>query len=323
MIKFRFLIALIAILLASFYYTTDKPDLEQQAEVESSKTKTPAAAGDSKSTSTGDRPAAALPNDAKGEPQQEELKESEAKKTEKASALDTPIAEASGADEANAASPNAASPKPATGSTTAATPPDQTYFINVKAIGQYPKYINGCEIISLTMLSSHLGLSFVAEDLIDLLATDPTPRQYAKDGQLAVWGDPDRGFVGDITGKEMGYGVYHGPIKDVLDRIYDNQAVDLTGSDFTEIEKYIAKGHPVVVWTTASFATTSKWVSWKTSDGKKISATFQEHAVLLVGYNDKYVYVNDPITGKKAEKKDKNLFIQSWKQLGQQAVTYR
>ncbi|MFS0552917.1 hypothetical protein [Brevibacillus sp. 179-C9.3 HS] len=40
----------------------------------------------------------------------------------------------------------------------------------------------------------------------------------------------------------------------------------------------------------------TEWESWY-KDGKKVVAPFDEHAVLLVGYDETYAYVNDPLTG--------------------------
>jgi uncharacterized protein YvpB len=46
------------------------------------------------------------------------------------------------------------------------------------------------------------------------------------------------------------------------------------------------------------------------------------HAVVLVGFDNDHVYVNDPLTGKKSHKTEKNSFIESWVTLGQQALSY-
>jgi uncharacterized protein YvpB len=199
--------------------------------------------------------------------------------------------------------------------------PVKEYLIDVPAMSQYPEYFNGCEITSLAMLTNYLKLPFDRQELIKILASDETPLQNAQDGSIEVWGDPDVGFVGDITGKEMGYGVYHKPISDLLAYISNGNAVDLTGNDFSEIERQITLDHPVIIWTTSNFAPVDDWVEWKTLDGDTIHATFDEHAVLLVGFDEEYVYVNNPINGKKAEKTAKQPFIESWMQLDKQAVT--
>ncbi|MHA4096227.1 C39 family peptidase, partial [Bacillus cereus] len=46
------------------------------------------------------------------------------------------------------------------------------------------------------------------------------------------------------------------------------------------------------------------------------------HAVVIVGLEDKYIYINDPLTVKKAHKASQDIFIQSWEALGKQALSY-
>jgi uncharacterized protein YvpB len=51
--------------------------------------------------------------------------------------------------------------------------------------------------------------------------------------------------------------------------------------------------------------------------------TFQEHTVLLVGYDENHVYVNDPRQGIKNLKVKKDQFLSSWEALGGQALSYK
>jgi uncharacterized protein YvpB len=53
-----------------------------------------------------------------------------------------------------------------------------------------------------------------------------------------------------------------------------------------------------------------------------VRATFQEHAVLLVGYDKDHVYLNDPLSGQKQLQLEKSTFLPSWEALGKQAITY-
>jgi len=45
--------------------------------------------------------------------------------------------------------------------------------------------------------------------------------------------------------------------------------------------------------------------------------------VLLVGYDEQYVYVNDPYTGKANLPIEKDRFIQTWEAMGKQAISYK
>ncbi len=51
--------------------------------------------------------------------------------------------------------------------------------------------------------------------------------------------------------------------------------------------------------------------------------TYKEHSVLVTGYDQSYIYFNDPLTGEKNKKAPKQHFINAWKQMGSQAITFK
>ena len=61
-------------------------------------------------------------------------------------------------------------------------------------------------------------------------------------------------------------------------------------------------------------------VKWLYKDG---SGSFQEligeHCAVLIGYDDNYVYLNDPSAGKNV-KQNKSKFISNWEKLYSQAI---
>lgn len=197
----------------------------------------------------------------------------------------------------------------------------EEHLIDVAGLSQLPEYYNGCEITSLAMLIDYAKLPYTRENLITMLPIDETPLIEGESGDIEQWGDPNRGFVGDIMGNDMGYGVYNKPIEELLHQIDAEGVLNLSGGEFGAIEKQIAQGHPVMVWTTSNFEPSESWVEWHSGEGSLIEATFDEHAVLMVGYDQDYVYVNNPLNGEKAEKVSKQSFIESWEQLGKQAIT--
>lgn len=199
-----------------------------------------------------------------------------------------------------------------------------SYLIQAPVIMQKPELVNGCEVTSLTMLLNWAGVSVTKLQLATAVAKDPTPLQADSNGNILYWGDPNKGFVGDITGVTVGYAVYHGPITDLMNQYLPGKAIDLTGSTFQQIINYMKNGKPVVVWTTSFFGPSNNWVSWQSPDGQ-INATFDEHCVLLVGYdqNKKIVYINDPLDGTAAKAVSMDAFEQSWIQLSSQAVSLK
>lgn len=196
--------------------------------------------------------------------------------------------------------------------------------MNAPILSQLPEFYNGCEVTSLAMLAAYLGLPLTKFDLERLLLKDETPLVRNPEGEIESWGDPATGFVGDIRGDDFGYAVYHQPLAKVLDNVYEPGSLDLTGAaDFAALEREVAQGKPVIVWTTETFAPTDEWVTWRTPSGSEVAATFRIHAVLLTGYDERYVYVNNPLTGQKDQQTEKSAFVAAWEQLGRQALTYK
>ncbi|MDF2926848.1 MAG: hypothetical protein K0R57_5762 [Paenibacillaceae bacterium] len=187
---------------------------------------------------------------------------------------------------------------------------------------QHPELPSGCEITSLAMLLNYAGVAKTKMELLPDMPRDPTPMTKKADGTPAFWGNPNVGFVGEITGKGRGFGIYHGALFQLLEK-YLPTAVDLTRGSFDELEQRLSEGIPSVVWTTIDFKVPppGKWLTWETPTGP-IETTFMEHAVLLVGYDEESVYVNDPWTGKGKFAVNKAQFIETWEVMGQQALSY-
>lgn len=194
-------------------------------------------------------------------------------------------------------------------------------FLKAPVIRQYPELPSGCEVTSLAMLLQFKGIDKGKMELVPELKRDTTELKYGPDGSIVYWGNPNIGFVGEITGKAKGFGIYHTALIELL-KSYIPEAVDLTNRPFAEVEMQISDGFPVVVWTTFDFAVPTKWVEWDSPIGP-FRATFAEHAVLLVGYDEHNVYVNDPLSGKSGMAINKDQFLQTWDALGKQAISYR
>jgi uncharacterized protein YvpB len=201
-------------------------------------------------------------------------------------------------------------------------PPPKFARLDAPIIKQYPELYNGCEITSLAMLLQYYGVDKGKMELVPEMKIDHTPMVMNQHGVIKYWGDPDTGFVGDVTGVRKGYGIHAEGIIELLKR-YIPLAENMTGQPFIELEKKIANGIPVMVWTTVTFQAPkeNQWVTWNTPNGP-VTVTFQEHTVLLVGYDEKHVYINDPRQGLKNLQVEKDQFLDSWEALGKQALSY-
>lgn len=139
-----------------------------------------------------------------------------------------------------------------------------------------------------------------------------------------VRGNPNEGFVGNIyTFSESGYGVYHGPLFQLAKKYLPNKAVDLTGKSIEEIYKSVKAGHPVVMITNATYAPLDEdeFTTWETNSGD-VSITYNEHCVVLVGYDKESVYIRDPLDDSLDVKVPREKFEQAWVQMGSQAISY-
>jgi uncharacterized protein YvpB len=180
---------------------------------------------------------------------------------------------------------------------------------DVGLIAQKPELDRGCEVTALTMLINHFGIDVDKMTLAEKIAKTDYP------------GDPNRGFVGNMeTFAEQGLGVYHAPIFDLLAEYFPVNAVDLTGADFDMLYYYLVLGRPV--WVITSYyhspVTDGNWHLW-TVDGEPVRVTFHMHSVLVTGFDERYIYFNDPleyhISAPIAD------FIVAWEQFGRQAVS--
>ena len=173
-----------------------------------------------------------------------------------------------------------------------------------------------CEIAALRMVLNYYGEHVSENDLITQLSFETRSSRSPNN----IWGDPNKGFVGDINGQmpDSGYGVYEGPIALVANHYRKAQA--LNGSSLAYILEQVAAGRPVIVW---GHIGSGKDISWHTSEGEPIKAIYGEHARVVVGFSGpisapKYLVVLDPIYGK--EVWSANRFLKNWTLLDNRAV---
>ncbi|QFX98298.1 peptidase C39 family protein [Bacillus cereus] len=194
---------------------------------------------------------------------------------------------------------------------------EKVILSNVPLIQQLPELDRGCEVTSLAMMLQYAGVS------VDkmTLANEIKKVDFIDNG---VRGNPNEGFVGNIyTFSESGYGVYHGPLFQLAEKYLPNKAVDLTGKNIEEIYKSVKAGKPVVMITNAAFAPLDEdeFTTWETNSGD-VSITYNEHCVVLIGYDQESVYIRDPLEDSLDVKVPREAFEQAWVQMGSQAISY-
>ncbi|PER81014.1 C39 family peptidase [Bacillus cereus] len=194
---------------------------------------------------------------------------------------------------------------------------EKVILSNVPLIRQLPELDRGCEVTSLAMMLQYAGVSV---DKVTL-ANEIKKVDFIDDG---VRGNPNEGFVGNIyTFSESGYAVYHGPLFQLAEKYLPNKAVDLTGKNIEEIYKSVKAGQPVVMITNATFVPLDEdeFTTWETNSGD-VSITYNEHCVVLIGYDQESVYIRDPLEDSLDVKVPRETFEQAWVQMGSQAISY-
>lgn len=189
----------------------------------------------------------------------------------------------------------------------------ESKLLNVPLINQMtgPQLYNGCEVTSLAMILNYSGYSVTKNELAQNIKT--VPMNYTN----GLKGNPSVGFVGDIE-DGPGYAVYNGPIYELAKQYAGDRVVNLTNSPFTDIQIAVSNGQPVWVITTASFEPVSDLIKWQTPQGS-LDITFSEHSVVITGYDNNYIYMNDPY-GVKDRKVSRENFEKAWVQMGSQAI---
>ena len=195
-------------------------------------------------------------------------------------------------------------------------------LLNVPLIKQNPELKYGCEVTSLAMMLKYAGAETSKMKLYTEIQKDNDPLKSSARGDILSWGNPDEGFVGDMTGKSAGYAVFDKPMVDLINRYLPGKAVNLTGKDFEVVLDHVSAGYPVVVWTTGDYRLPDRWESW-THGNEVIKTPLDLHVVVLVGFNDNTVYLNDPLSGRKQVPVNKRRFIETWKVMHSRAVSYR
>ncbi|WP_060629478.1 C39 family peptidase [Bacillus thuringiensis] len=194
---------------------------------------------------------------------------------------------------------------------------EKVILSNVPLIQQLPELDRGCEVTSLAMMLQYAGMTV---DKMKL-ANEIKKVDFMNDG---VRGNPNEGFVGNIyTFSESGYGVYHGPLFQLAKKYLPNKAVDLTGKSIEELYKSVKLGQPVVMITNATFAPLdeAEFTTWETNSGD-VSITYNEHCVVLIGYDKEFVYIRDPLRESLDVKVPRENFEKAWMQMGSQAISY-
>ena len=201
--------------------------------------------------------------------------------------------------------------------------PNSTSGLAVPLILQNPELPNGCEITSLTAIFNYYG-----EEVNKLTLTDqylPKDTLSFENG-IRVGPDPNEAFAGNPRDKTKSFYVFSSPIVQAANAyIQENGlnriAYDITGASMEQLESYIAKGIPVLTWITIDLepARVNESLKWQERNTLKEHIPYTNlHAVVLLGLDDNYAHVMNPLTGYESIPLD--VFKQSFESLQSRAV---
>ena len=193
----------------------------------------------------------------------------------------------------------------------------ESYKLPVPLINQMsePALKYGCEVTALSMLLGYYHFDYSKNDLQDRI--EKVPYQ----DEAGYLGDPDEGFVGDATGKNLGTGVNVGPIEKLAKNVVNENytVVNSTGEELDHLLGLVKDGHPIWVVVTIDYSVpkSSDFLDWRTKNGIK-QVSFKHHAAVIIGFDQENVYLNDAY-GKEV-KIEKSKFNQIYQNMGKQSL---
>ncbi|OYW84223.1 hypothetical protein B7Z17_04440, partial [Candidatus Saccharibacteria bacterium 32-49-10] len=159
-------------------------------------------------------------------------------------------------------------------------------------------YAQSCEAATLRMALAYRGIQSSDWDILQRFGYAPSH----KDKQNNIWGDPQKGFVGDVNGDQRdgtGWGVYAEPVA-AATRSFGRSASTIYGVSASFLAQQIYDGNPVILW--GIWGGSAEIQTWQTPEGGTVSGPFPMHVRLVTGVvgepgNPMGFYVHDPITG--------------------------
>lgn len=201
----------------------------------------------------------------------------------------------------------------------------EAYLEEVLVIPQRPELPRGCEVTSLSIL-----LNFYMEaapDKMELAAgLEASADDYEVINGIIHFSDMHYEFAGSMEDvNEPGLGVYVKPVKDLSEVYVSGNTVtygsfDVTGMSFEQMLTFVSNDTPVLIIIPNRYKAVPDYAIevWKTPSGF-MEVTYQEHSVVLMGFDDNYAYYSDP-SREIIDKKPIGEFQQAWESIGSQGM---
>lgn len=195
----------------------------------------------------------------------------------------------------------------------------------VPLVMQNPELPTGCEITSVTMVVNFYGYDYDKIIMTDKYL-DKSNNFYYENGQL-FGPNPQKFFLGNPR-STSGYGLqcFSGTWVNSLNKVFEENksehyAEDITGRSLKELENELQFA-PILISASIDMNPATPRVLFKDSETKEDVTTYRNfHCVVLVGYDENYYYINDPLGT--FSKLEKARLERAYTSTGQQAVIVR
>ena len=195
----------------------------------------------------------------------------------------------------------------------------------VPLVMQNPELPTGCEITSITMVVNFYGYDYDKITMTDKYL-DKSDNFYYDNGQL-FGPNPQKFFLGNPR-STSGYGLqcFSGTWVNTLNKVFEENksehyAEDISGRSLEDLEGELQSA-PILISASIDMNPASPRVLFKDSETKEDVTTYRNfHCVVLVGYDEDYYYVNDPLGT--FSKLEKARLERAYTSTGQQAVIVR
>ena len=197
---------------------------------------------------------------------------------------------------------------------------EQAYLEQIVTIPQRPELPRGCEVTALSILL-HNYMDDAPSKMLLAYQLKTSNQTYRIEDGFVHFSDMHLEFSGSMSDtSKPGLGVYIKPIQELAEKYVSNRAKAVSGLDFEQMLGIVASGRPVLVITPNRYQEVldhSKEV-WKTPSGY-MEVTYQEHSVVVMGFDENRVYYSDPSKGI-IDSKPKEEFRRGWESMGSQAM---
>ena len=191
-------------------------------------------------------------------------------------------------------------------------------YLEVPQICQYPMLPTGCESVAATMVLQYYGDDIEAETFASSWLTCNSDF-YVENG--TTYGpDPNKVFAGNPFSRNS-YGCFAPVIENAVnDNSLVCKAQMIEGESLNDLcDTYVGQGEPLLIWVTMSMKESYPGNYWTLSDGTQYTWRAEEHCMVLIGYDDRHYYLNDPMSGGTVGY-DKAVVEKRYEEMGMQAV---